>query len=195
MVTFGPLTAEINRFRVLSSLLQRRRSPEANQTVHDVWPLGILPRQNFVWCKIHFMFKSCVLLYWQHYCTARQQRASAKLCSMVQGMELWNCHRRCHLNSAEQPPRWALAHILVIIALPLQLYFIRATCMTTSTAMLYMYQGFWGILLINHFFLTPNHSVTETRCLLYNTLQNAYHTIKDRQEASLVYMHGVMSAS
>ena len=47
---FGPLTAEIgcsgvwgipanfNGFRVLASLLERRRSPEANQTIHDVWP-------------------------------------------------------------------------------------------------------------------------------------------------------------
>ena len=44
-----PLTAEIcwrvwgtpanfNGFRVLPSLLQRRHSPEANQTLHDVWP-------------------------------------------------------------------------------------------------------------------------------------------------------------
>jgi len=44
MVNFGPLPAEIglpvwgtpanfNRFRVLPSLLQRRRSPEANQTL------------------------------------------------------------------------------------------------------------------------------------------------------------------
>ena len=49
MVNFGPLTAEIvslvwgtranfNGFRVLASLLQRRRSTEANQTLHDVWP-------------------------------------------------------------------------------------------------------------------------------------------------------------
>ena len=49
IVNFGPLTAEIglpvwgtpanfNRFRVLASLLQRRRSPEANQALHDVWP-------------------------------------------------------------------------------------------------------------------------------------------------------------
>jgi len=45
----GPLTAEIgsgvcgtpanfNRFRVLPSLLQRRRSTETNQTLQDVWP-------------------------------------------------------------------------------------------------------------------------------------------------------------
>ena len=46
MVNFGSLTAKIcwriwgtpanfNRFRVCASLLQRRRSPEANQTLHD----------------------------------------------------------------------------------------------------------------------------------------------------------------
>jgi len=50
MVNFGPLAAEIlslvwgtpanfNDFRVLASLLQRRRSTEANQTLHGVWPL------------------------------------------------------------------------------------------------------------------------------------------------------------
>ena len=50
MANFSPLTAEIcwrvqgtpanfNGFRVLTSLLQRRRSPAANQTLHDVWCL------------------------------------------------------------------------------------------------------------------------------------------------------------
>ena len=49
MVNFGPLAAEIvpvvwgtpanfNGFCVLASLLQRRRSAEASQTLHDVWP-------------------------------------------------------------------------------------------------------------------------------------------------------------
>jgi len=48
MVNFSPLTDEIglpvwdnpanfNRFRVLASLLQRHRSTEANQTLHDLW--------------------------------------------------------------------------------------------------------------------------------------------------------------
>jgi len=48
MANFGQLTAEtgwrvwdtpanFNGFRVLPSLLQRRRSPEANQTLHDLW--------------------------------------------------------------------------------------------------------------------------------------------------------------
>jgi len=49
MLNFGPLAAEIgslvwgspanfNGFRILASLLQRRRSTEGNQTLHDVWP-------------------------------------------------------------------------------------------------------------------------------------------------------------
>ena len=47
IVNFGPVAAEIGSlvwgtpaigFRVLASLLQRRRSTEANQTLHDVWP-------------------------------------------------------------------------------------------------------------------------------------------------------------
>jgi len=54
MANFGSLTAEIccqiwgipanfYGFRVLASLLQRRCSPEANQTLHDVWPsLGLV---------------------------------------------------------------------------------------------------------------------------------------------------------
>jgi len=52
MVNFGALMAEIdsgvwgtpanfNAFRVLPSLLQRRRSPDAIQTLHDVWPSPI----------------------------------------------------------------------------------------------------------------------------------------------------------
>jgi len=49
MVNFNPLAAEINwrvwgtpanfnGFGVLASLLQQRRSMEANQTLQDVWP-------------------------------------------------------------------------------------------------------------------------------------------------------------
>jgi len=100
MVNFGPLPAEIglpvwgtpanfNGFRALPSLLQRRRSREANQTLHDVWSYSglvlihfrglLLPWRNFATCKIHFASKSCVLLHWQCYCTALQKRASARL--------------------------------------------------------------------------------------------------------------------
>ena len=49
MANFGPLASEIDwrvlgapanfyGFRVLASLLHRRRETEVNQTLHDVWP-------------------------------------------------------------------------------------------------------------------------------------------------------------
>ena len=66
--------------------------------------------------KIHFTAKSCVHLYWQRYCTALQQRASAKLCGVAQGTELVTelSHR---VPSAGRPSSWAFAHILVVFIL------------------------------------------------------------------------------
>jgi len=43
--------------------------------------------------------------------------SSAKLCGVVQGMELRNFHRGRHLYAAGRPSRWASAHIVVIAAL------------------------------------------------------------------------------
>jgi len=119
MANFSPLTAEIgsgvwgtpanfNGFHALPSLLQRCRSLEASQTLHDVWPSprlvhyiihfrGSCPWRNFARCKIHSASKSCVLLYWQRFCTALHQRPSAKLCDVVQGMELRNFRGGRHL--------------------------------------------------------------------------------------------------
>jgi len=75
--------ANFNGFRVLASLVERRRSQEANQVLNDVWPspglihyiglyiLGaIVPLRNFARCIVHFASKSCALLHWQRYCTA-----------------------------------------------------------------------------------------------------------------------------
>jgi len=133
MANFSPITAEIcwrvwgtpanfNGFRVLPSLLQRHRSPEANQTLHDVWPSSwllhyidfwrllpsdrILPGAKFI---LHPTL--CILVYWQGYCTALQQRLSAKLCSVVPGMELQNSCSGCHLYSTGRSSHWASAHI------------------------------------------------------------------------------------
>jgi len=97
MANFGPLITEIglgawgtpanfNGFRVLPSLLQRRRSPEANQTLHDVWQSPRLvhyiyifesscPLAEFAGCRSHLTSNSYVFLYWQRYCPALQQRA------------------------------------------------------------------------------------------------------------------------
>ena len=62
-----------NRFRVLASLLLRRRSPEANQTLHDLWLSpglvhyiyifgGFCLLMEFCYVQIHFASKSCTLL-------------------------------------------------------------------------------------------------------------------------------------
>jgi len=56
-----------------------------------------------------------VLLYWQRYCAALQQWASAKLCYVVQGMELLNFCRGRHLYLAGRPSLSASAHMVVII--------------------------------------------------------------------------------
>jgi len=146
MADFGPLTAEIgsgvwgtpansNGFRVLPSLLQRRRSAEANQTFTMFGRLlrwytiyifgGSCPLTEFAWCKIHFTSMSCVLLYWQRHCTALQQPASAKLCGVVQGIELRNFRRGRHLYSTGRPLGWASTHILVLIILTRSLRLVK----------------------------------------------------------------------
>ena len=80
---------------------------------------GLLPLTEFcqLQLNIHVVTKSCVLLYWQRYCTALEYRPSAKPCGVAQGMELRNFRRGSHLYSAGRPSHWASAHILVTFAL------------------------------------------------------------------------------
>ena len=126
MANFGSLAAEIvslvwgtpanfNGFRVLASLLQRRRSTEANQTLQDVWPSsiytflaavnGIWHGRNFARCKIQFASsKSCALLLAVLLHSTRAVGASQTFAALSTGH---------HLYSARRPSRWALAHILV----------------------------------------------------------------------------------
>ena len=70
MVNFGLLEAEIvslvwgipanfNGFRVLASLLQRRRSTEANQTLHNIWPLPGLVDYIYTFGGCCFVTKFC----------------------------------------------------------------------------------------------------------------------------------------
>ena len=142
VANFGPLTAEIDwrvcgtpgnfkAFRVLASLLQRRRSSEANQTLHDVWPSpylvhciglythfsgafapdGNLPGAMFT---LRPSLRSPILAALLH--GIRPVSVSHKLCGAVQGMELRKFLRRPpSLYSAGRPSRWAPAHILVLI--------------------------------------------------------------------------------
>jgi len=123
MVNFGPLAAEIGSrvwgtpanfsgFRVLASLLQRRRSTEANQTLHDVWsslglvhyiyifggscpPDGILPGAKFT-LRPSFAFSYIGSVTARHSSSGRQPNFAA-------------LRRGRHLYSAS---RWASVHIL-----------------------------------------------------------------------------------
>jgi len=44
--------ANFNGFRVLASLLQRRRSTEANQALHDVWQLPGLVNYVYIFPRL-----------------------------------------------------------------------------------------------------------------------------------------------
>jgi len=132
MVNFGPLAAEIglllvwgtpanfNGFRVLALLVQRCRSTEANQTLHDVWPSpglvhsiyifgGSCPATKFFRCKIHFRtslafsYIVSAAVTARHWSSGRQPNFAA-------------LSRGRHLYLAGRPSRWALAHILVFTA-------------------------------------------------------------------------------
>jgi len=118
MANFGPLTADIgpvvwdtpanfNGFLVLvatAASLLTRCQPNFAQCLAVSLPAtlyihfqGLLPRDGILpRVKMHVRSNSCVLLHWQRYCTALQQRASAKLYGVVQGMELRNFRRRRH---------------------------------------------------------------------------------------------------
>ena len=107
MVNFGPLTAEISlpgRAPQEISYFQRvshlgfvcAPTSLSGGQPNFAWCLAVscactlyihfwrlLPPNGTARCKIHFASKSCVLLYWQHHCTALEQWALAKLCGVV----------------------------------------------------------------------------------------------------------------
>ena len=136
MLNFGPLTAEkgsglwgipanFNGFRDLASLHVATSlnggQPNFARCLAVSWAgtlyvhfMGLLPRNRILPCakftlrpSLGFSFIGSVT------CTALEQWASGKVCSIVQGMELRKFRRWCHLYSAGRPSRWASAHILV----------------------------------------------------------------------------------
>jgi len=130
MVNFGLLAAEIgslvwgppanlNQFRVLAFLLQRRCSTEASRTLHNVWPspklvyctcicifVGSCPIMKF--CQVQNSLCIQVLLSYVGTITARQS-SSGRQPNFVASS------RGRHLYWAGWPSRRALAHILVCI--------------------------------------------------------------------------------
>ena len=138
MVNFGPLTAEIglpvwgtpanfNGFRVLTSFTAATSftggqpnfarclavSCAATQYVSlYIFGGGFCPLTEF--CQVEDLRSTSYIgsVISRH--STVQQRASAKLCGMVQRIELRKFRRRRNLHSAGRPSRWASAHILVV---------------------------------------------------------------------------------
>jgi len=112
--------ANFNGFRVLASLLQLRRSTEANQTLHNVWPLPGLVDYIYIFggcCSVtefcQVQNSLCVVQVFRSpigNVTARQSSSGREpnFAALSTGR---------HLYSAGRPSRWALAHILVMAAL------------------------------------------------------------------------------
>jgi len=148
MVHFGPLMAGLgwrvwgtpanfSVFHVLPSLLQRHRSLEANQTLHDVWPSParvhyihfrgqeppdrILPGAKFTLCP------SVVFAY----------IGSITDVTRAVGVSQWHfaaLSRGRHLYSEGRPSHWASAHILVFF------HFLGRIARTTYVDAVYCYR-------------------------------------------------------
>jgi len=130
MANSGPLAALIgsgvwgtpanfNGFRILPSLLQQRRSPEANQTFHDVWPSPGLVHYIYVFGGACPLTEFCPVQNWLYVHVLR----SPILAVLLQGTPTAGVSqtlRRGTTNGNTEglqtvPPifGWASAHILV----------------------------------------------------------------------------------
>ena len=133
MMNFSPLTAEIysgvwgtpanfNGFRDLAALLQRRHSPEANQTLHDVRPWLIDYMHIFGGCSpvtefYHMQNSLCVLQVLR--CPISSVIARHSSSGHEPNIAALSTGIGRHLYSAGRPSRWAMAHIVVLSVLVL----------------------------------------------------------------------------
>jgi len=164
IANFSLLTADIcwrvwgtpsnfNRFRVLASLLYRRRSTEVNKTLQYVWPSsglvhyihflgllppnGILPAAKFTLCPSPaFSYIGSV--------TARHS-SSGHQPSFVAWYKEWNygtteLSLTLHLHSAGWPSRWTSAHILVLVLF----------CLVPCGRLRWLFVGFWAHVNVAH---------------------------------------------
>jgi len=109
--------ANFNRFRVLASLLQRRRSAAANQILHNVWPSPGWVHYIYIFggscrvmefCQVQFTLCSSLALSYIGSITAlhSSSRRQPNFAALSTGR---------HIYSACRPSCWALAHILVFV--------------------------------------------------------------------------------
>ena len=106
--------ANFNGFRVLlASLLQRRCSTEANQTLHDVWPSH---------ARLHYIYTFGGCCPVTEFCQVQNSVCVLQVLRSRIGSVTARHHCGCqpnfaalntgrHLYSAGRPSRWALAHI------------------------------------------------------------------------------------
>jgi len=127
MVNFGPLAAEIgpvvrdspanfNGLRFLASLLQRRRSTESNQTLHNVWPLPGLVDYIYIFggcCPVTEFFQVQNSLCVLEVLRSPIGSVTARHSSSGREPNFAALSTGRHLYSAERPSCWALARILV----------------------------------------------------------------------------------
>jgi len=130
MVNFGPLVAQIdwrvwgtpanfNRFRILATLLNGSQ-PNFARCLAVFWAgrlfihfrrflphNGILPGAKFTASS-----KSCTLLYWQHYCTALEQWAWARLRRWAHGA---TCIQQGNHHVGHWPTFWFFWFIMAAL--------------------------------------------------------------------------------
>jgi len=120
MVNFSPLAAEIssvvvwctpanfNGFCILALLLQRRRSTEANQTLHDVWPSPGLVHYVYIFGGFCPITEFCQVQ--NSLCV--QVLRSPILAALLHGTRVVGVRQTAalsrgrHLYSAGRPSRW-----------------------------------------------------------------------------------------
>ena len=131
MVNFGPQAAEIgwqvwgtpanfNGFRVLASLLRRRRSTKVNQTLHDVWPSPGLVHYTYTIYALsgalapHGVLPGAIFTLHPSLAFCYIGSVTARHSSSEHHPNFAVFSRGRHLHSVGRPSRWALAHIVVV---------------------------------------------------------------------------------
>ena len=126
-----------NGFRVLPSLLQRHRSSETSQTLHDVWPSPgllyfrrLLPPDRIM-PGVKFTLRPSLAFSYIRSVTARHS-SSRRQPNFVACYKEWNYRTFCierHLYSEGRPLRWAAITLAIG---PHSRYYYYGTCPTTS---------------------------------------------------------------
>ena len=113
LVSFGH-PANFNGFRVLASLLHRRRSTEVNQTLHDVWPSHRLVHYMYIFwgsCPVNGMLPRAKLSLRPSLAFSYIGTVTARHWSSRRQPNFAALNRGRHLYSSRRPSRWALSHI------------------------------------------------------------------------------------